>query len=136
MEQDRRRQATEARRAAFAGHLIALRAFITYVTAHPADIQVLRNPDGTRPRAAFNERGQELRTAVETTYTELQLVAETQESVNQAHTTSRAARRIAVAAAAGDPELRAKLLIFWRLERAQVNQLRLELGQELQLGSA
>ncbi|MDG6109866.1 DUF4303 domain-containing protein [Dactylosporangium aurantiacum] len=135
-EQERQRQAADTRRVAFARHLTAIRAYIAYVTAHPQDVAVLRNADGTPSRPAFNERGEALREALETTYIELQLVAAHQESVNQAHAVSRAARRIAVAAADRDAELRAKLLVFWELERRLVNELRLELGQDLQLAPA
>ncbi|WP_432994868.1 hypothetical protein [Dactylosporangium sp. CA-233914] len=135
-EQERVRHASESRRAAFSRHLIAIRAYITYATSHPQEISVVRNPDGTAPRPAFNDSGEAFREAIETTYTELQLVALGQETVNQAHAVSRAARRIAIAAAEHDPELRAKLLVFWELERKLVNQLRHELGEEMQLASA
>lgn len=132
-EQEQLRHASETRRAAYAGHLTAIRAYIAYVTSHPQEISVIRNPDDTGTRPAFSGRGHTLREALETTYTELQLVALGQEAVNHAHAVSRAARRIAVAAAQRDAQLPAKLLIFYELERKLVNQLRLDLGQTTQL---
>ncbi|MBY8870323.1 hypothetical protein K7640_00510 [Micromonospora sp. PLK6-60] len=132
-EQDRR--TAEVKRTAYTGHLTALRAYIAYVTSHAPEISVIRD-GGSRPRPAFSGRGHEVREALETSYTALQLVAAEQETVNQAHLVSRAARRIAVAAADRDPTLPDKLLVFWDLERGLVNQLRRELGQPLPLANA
>lgn len=134
--QEQDRQAAEIKRTAYTNHLTALRAYIAYVTSHPHEILSIRNPDGTNPRPGFSGRGHEVREAVETTYTVLQLVAAEQETVNQAHLVSRAARRIAVAAAERDPRLAEKLLAFWDLERGLVNRMRGELGQKQPLVNA
>lgn len=136
MRQDQERQAAEVKRAAYVSHLTALRAYLVYVTSHAGEISVIRDQGGNPTRPSFSGRGHDVREAVETTYTALQLVAAEQETVNQAHLVSRAARRIAVAAAEHDPQLGQKLLIFWELERKLVNQLRKELGEKLSLASA
>ncbi|SCG69545.1 hypothetical protein GA0070619_5972 [Micromonospora zamorensis] len=136
LRQEQERQAAEVKRAAYVSHLTALRAYMVYVTSHTGEISIIRDQDGTRARPSFSGRGHEVREAVETTYTGLQLVAGEQKTVNQAHLVSRAARRIAVAAAERDPHLDEKLLTFWELERGLVNQLRRELGEKLSLASA
>lgn len=133
--QEQLRQASETRRIAFVKHLAAVRAYITYVTAHGDDMSVASHPDGTGLRPLFTGGGHAFREALETTYSELQLVAVRQETVNKAHHLSRAARRIAVAAAQKDARMQARLLVFWDLERELVNELRQELGQELRLVS-
>ncbi|MEV0157795.1 hypothetical protein AB0H57_29355 [Micromonospora sp. NPDC050686] len=131
-EQDRR--TAEIKRTAYTS-LTAHRAYIAYVTSHAPEISVIRDRD-PRPRPAFSGRGHDVREALETSYTALQLVAAEQETVNQAHMVFRAARRIAVAAVDRDPQLHEKLLVFWDLERRLINQLRRELGQQLPLTDA
>lgn len=132
---DRTRSAQDVRRIAFVNYLAAVRAYVTYVMSHPSDITVRHEIVGTDARLVFDAHGYAFREALETSYTELQLVAQDQKTVDHAHLVARAARRIAVAAATRDDHLRSKTLVFWESERQLVNQLRSELGQELALSS-
>ncbi len=89
----------DARRATYGGLVAAVRRYRGYVAGPQADVEVWFHPDGERLVPGIGTDGAAHQDAMESAFTEVQLTARDQHTVDHAHLLTSIARRVAVARA-------------------------------------
>ncbi|GAB3828450.1 hypothetical protein ACFPIJ_47365 [Dactylosporangium cerinum] len=129
-KREQMRQWQDARRGAYGRLVAAVRQYRGYVAGPHAEVELWLRPDGSRLIPGIGTAGAGYQEAMETAFTDVQLLAQSQDTVDRAHFLTSVARRIAVARAVHGPgrvpvELDERL---FTAEREFINGVRRELG--------